>query len=101
MKNLDFGDYCKIEQKRYGADNEIYRYKVVGAGKANYYREVIYNPNYPQANIAELIIRKLRHGKTGTIPLLTQFEYCRFRHTDEEIHVYEEPIKQKGMAWQS
>ena len=65
------------------------------------YREVIYTPNYPQAHIAELIIRKLRHGKTGTIPLLTEFEYCRFRHTDEEIHVYEEPIKQKGMAWQS
>lgn len=65
------------------------------------YREVIYNPSYPQANVAELIIRKLRHGKIGTIPLLTEFHYCRFRHTDEEIHVYEEPVKQKGMAWQS
>ena len=27
--NLEFGDYCLIEQKRYGADNEMYLYKVV------------------------------------------------------------------------
>ena len=40
MKKLEFGDYCTIEQKRYGAVNEIYRYKVIGSGKANYYREV-------------------------------------------------------------
>lgn len=30
MKNLDFGDYCLIEQKRYaGAKNEMFIYKVL------------------------------------------------------------------------
>lgn len=29
-KDLDFGDYCLIEQKRYGAPNEMYVHKVVG-----------------------------------------------------------------------
>ncbi len=37
---LDFGDYCEFEQKRYGADNEIYRYKVIGRSNCNYYRPV-------------------------------------------------------------
>jgi len=40
MKALDFGDYCNIEQKRYGCDNQMYRYKVISSGKANYYRAV-------------------------------------------------------------
>jgi hypothetical protein len=40
VMNLDFGDYCCIEQKRYGAENEIYQYKVIGRGRANYYRPV-------------------------------------------------------------
>lgn len=31
MKNLDFGDYCLIEQKRYaGYKNEMFIYKVLG-----------------------------------------------------------------------
>jgi len=63
------------------------------------YREVVYSPNHMQSHIAEFIIRKLRHGKTGTIPLLTEFEYCRFRHTDEEIYEHKEEPKKKGMAW--
>lgn len=37
---MDFGDYCVIEQKRFGAENEHYTYKVIGSGRANYYREV-------------------------------------------------------------
>ena len=63
------------------------------------YREVVYNENHMQPDIAELIIRKLRHGQTGTIPLLTQFQYCRFRHTEEKIMQYEAPTKTKGMSW--
>jgi len=31
-RELDFGDYCEIEQKRYGCDNEKYIYKVIGGG---------------------------------------------------------------------
>ncbi|MBL4891427.1 MAG: replicative DNA helicase [Rhizobiaceae bacterium] len=63
------------------------------------YREVVYNPGHMQSHVAELIIRKLRHGRTGTIPLLTEFEYCRFRHTDEEIYEYKEEPKKRGMAF--
>ena len=63
------------------------------------YREVTYHPNHNQPNIAEFIIRKLRHGKIGTIPLMTEFHYCRFMHTTEEIQRYEPPTKEKGMAW--
>lgn len=64
------------------------------------YREVVYNPGHMQSHIAEFIIRKLRHGQTGTIPLMTEFQYCRFRHTEEEINAYQEPQKQRGMAWE-
>ena len=35
---LTFGDYCWIEQKRYGAENEMYQYKVIGRARANYFR---------------------------------------------------------------
>jgi nucleoside 2-deoxyribosyltransferase len=33
--NLLFGDYVEIEQKRYGVENEIYLYKVIGALESN------------------------------------------------------------------
>ena len=36
----DFGDYCCVEQLRYGTENEKYKYKVIGNGRANYYRHV-------------------------------------------------------------
>lgn len=29
-EKLDFGDYCHIEQKRFGAPNEQYLHKVIG-----------------------------------------------------------------------
>jgi len=37
---LDFGDYCTIEQKRFGVPNEQYSYKVIGRSITNYYRPV-------------------------------------------------------------
>lgn len=51
---LDFGDYCCIEQKRYGAENEIYRYKVIGRGKANYYRSVPVDGAAPDNEFGEM-----------------------------------------------
>ena len=38
--SFDFGDYCVIEQKRYGVANEMYTHKVVGALKSNTYVDV-------------------------------------------------------------
>ena len=43
--SLDFGDYCEIEQKRYGAENEVYQYKVIGKCRSNYYRPVPVDAN--------------------------------------------------------
>lgn len=45
MKNLDFGDYCLIEQKRYGAKNVTYRYKVISREETNYYKKVPVDAN--------------------------------------------------------
>lgn len=45
VEDLKFGDYCVIEQKRYGVDNEHYKYKVIGSGRANYYRGVPVDSN--------------------------------------------------------
>lgn len=40
MRRLDFGDYCVIEMKRYGVDNEFYIHKVIGAFQSNTYVDV-------------------------------------------------------------
>lgn len=34
-ENVGFGDFCSIEQKRYGAQNEFYGYKVVNRLRSN------------------------------------------------------------------
>ncbi len=39
-KPLDFGDLCWIEQKRYGAPNEMYVHKVIGRLESNSWVEV-------------------------------------------------------------
>ncbi len=38
--DLDFGDYCLIEQNRFGADNEMYLHKVIGQLESNSYVDV-------------------------------------------------------------
>ena len=37
---MKFGDYVRIEQKRYGDENEMYEHKVIGCLKSNYYVDV-------------------------------------------------------------
>jgi len=39
-KELDFGDYCIIEQKRFGTKNEMYLHKVVGRLRSNSWVDV-------------------------------------------------------------
>ncbi len=39
-KTLNFGDFVRIEQKRHGADNEMYLHKVIGALNSNTYTDV-------------------------------------------------------------
>jgi len=38
--DIDFGDYVLIEQKQYGAPNEMFQFKVVGSYQSNSYRDV-------------------------------------------------------------
>lgn len=37
---MDFGDYCYIEQKRYGVPNEMYVHKVIGRLRSNTFVDV-------------------------------------------------------------
>ncbi len=37
---LDFGDYCTIEQNRFGCDNEHYTHKVIGTLRSNTWVDV-------------------------------------------------------------
>jgi hypothetical protein len=39
-ERLEFGDWCNIEQKRYGVPNELWRYKVVGGLNTNHWVDV-------------------------------------------------------------
>jgi len=40
MINPEFGDYVRIEHKRYFTENESYNYKVIGRFKSNTYVDV-------------------------------------------------------------
>ena len=39
-KQMNFGDYCRIEQKRYVGPNEMYQYKVIGRLSSNCWVDV-------------------------------------------------------------
>jgi hypothetical protein len=43
--DIDFGDYCYIEQKRFGVENEQYLHKVIGRLRSNSWVDVpVYTP---------------------------------------------------------
>ncbi|NBX78730.1 hypothetical protein EBQ93_05160 [bacterium] len=48
------------------------------------YRDVQYNPDTQNPNLAELIIGKQRNGPTGTIPLHFVRELTKFENLKEE-----------------
>ncbi|MEO0434246.1 MAG: DnaB-like helicase C-terminal domain-containing protein, partial [Cyanobacteria bacterium J06656_5] len=49
------------------------------------YREEYYNPDTPDRGLAELIIVKHRNGPTGTVKLLFEQQYTRFRNLAPSI----------------
>lgn len=52
----DFGDYVLIEQKRYGAPNEMYAHKVVGRLRSNAYVTVpVQTPAIEQLHGGEVV----------------------------------------------
>ncbi|QLE52721.1 hypothetical protein FD724_32675 (plasmid) [Nostoc sp. C057] len=44
------------------------------------YREEMYNPDTPDRGIAELVVRKQRNGPTGTVKLLFDHQFTRFKN---------------------
>lgn len=50
------------------------------------YRDEYYNPDTPDRGIAEVIITKHRHGATGTIKLLFDAQFTRFRNLNANRH---------------
>jgi replicative DNA helicase len=46
------------------------------------YRDVMYNPDTEQPNIAELLVAKHRNGPTGKVPLYFQSELAKFNEVE-------------------
>uniref|UniRef100_UPI0039C681B7 replicative DNA helicase n=1 Tax=Nostoc sp. CCY0012 TaxID=1056123 RepID=UPI0039C681B7 len=44
------------------------------------YRDDIYNPDTPDRGISELIVRKQRNGPTGTVKLLFDHQFAKFKN---------------------
>ena len=63
------------------------------------HRQVLYDEKCQSPDIAELIIKKLRHGKTGAIPLFANFRFCQFRHSGEPIPERQEKKPTRGMKF--
>lgn len=67
------------------------------------YRDDYYNANSPFKGFAEIIIRKQRMGATGTVPLVFQGEYSRFRDANQAEYAQAKsadeykPVRQRGV----
>jgi replicative DNA helicase len=67
------------------------------------YRDGYYNPNSAYGGFAEIIIRKQRMGATGTVPLVFQGEYSRFRDANQAEYAQAKnaeeykPMRQRGV----
>ena len=46
------------------------------------YRDVMYNPDTEQPNIADLLVAKHRNGPTGKVPLYFQSELAKFNEVE-------------------
>ncbi len=60
------------------------------------YREEYYTPDTPDKGIAEVIIGKQRMGETGTVSLLFQGEFSRFRNLTESAKAELEEARKRA-----
>ncbi len=75
--NLDFGDYCTIEQKRHGAENEMYQHKVIAAFTSNTYVDVPV-----QSPATETIHKEIVHVVSCICCGLLETQVLRYRLED-------------------
>lgn len=76
-RTLDFGDYCLIEQKRFGAPNEMYLHKVIGRLVSNCWVDAPVGP----------IIKEIIHNEMTTVIAcvcagVRERDVLRFREED-------------------
>ena len=60
------------------------------------YREEYYKPDTPEKGIAEVIIGKQRMGETGTVRLLFEGQFSRFRNLTAESKAELEEARRKA-----
>jgi hypothetical protein len=78
---LDFGDYCTIEQHRYGCDNEHYIHKVIGRLRSNTWVDVpvMHNAKETQHDHMEDVVACVCRG-------VSEREILRYRLSDVRKH---------------
>jgi len=78
---IDFGDYVEIEQHRYGAPNEMYLHKVVGAFRSNAWIDapVYWNSEPTLHDEMETVLNVICCGVDETKVIRVAEKYCKLR----------------------
>jgi len=81
FENVDFGDFVLIEQQRFGAENEIYLYKVINRLRSNAFVPV------PVTGYAENVKHEGMHEVISCICCgVDETKVLKFRITDTKPH---------------
>jgi hypothetical protein len=83
-KHPDFGDIVLIEQKRYGAPNEFYRYKVIRRFVSTYYVTVPVDAN--GAGKKEVWGEKIEEVVSCICEGISETDVLKFRLCDVKLH---------------
>lgn len=77
--DIDFGDYVVIEMHRYGAPNEFYIHKVVGAYKSNTWIDapLKYNSEPTIHDHMETVLNVIQCGIDETKVIRVAEKYCK------------------------
>ena len=76
---IDFGDYVEIEMNRYGAKNEFYLHKVVGAFRSNSWIDApLHWDSEPQTHRSmETVLNVIQCGIDETKVIRVAEKYCK------------------------